>query len=68
MARAKTLAQLRVEIDDLEAIDRERHLTSGEARRLKRLKNRYSQQKMLLPMQIRATRDKLVRLEAAYYG
>lgn len=68
MAKAPTLAQLRAEIADLEAVERERHLTAGEARRLKLLKNRYSQEKIRLPIAIRATRDKLTRLEANYYG
>lgn len=68
MAKAPTLAQLREEIAALEGDERSYLLTPAGERRLKLLKNRFSQEKRRLPMVIAATERKLERLKEAYYG
>ena len=68
MAKAPTLADLREQIAALEGAAREFALTPDGHVRLRRLTNRYSQEKRRLPMVIAATEAKLERLKEAYYG
>jgi hypothetical protein len=68
MAKAPTLAELRDQIAALEGAARQRALTPDGHVRLRRLTNRYAQEKRRLPIVIEATEAKLKRLREAYYG